>query len=294
MTKESSKGWAAIGKATKDLAQQDQLARAEADRDRGTQRGIIPLTDVKARPHGDTRRVDARHVLDLAESLSALGLLEPLVVDRRLHLLAGAHRWEAMKLLAIADPEDRAITWRTLAGIADPEARTDIELLGTMDRVRALKPLAEPVQVHVRIVEVDASAEADRALAIEVAENEKRRDYTKQEVTALAERLQKSGYRITRGKPKAGERALGPALAVIIGKSERTIRRLMGASDSDVRTRDLITDPVEVAIHKLLMAAGHFTQVTADSNNHRVTDVRPLLAKLVKQLGQPERTKSTN
>ena len=152
MTKESSKGWAAIGKATKDLAQQDQLARAEADRDRGTQRGIIPLTDVKARPHGDTRRVDARHVLDLAESLSALGLLEPLVVDRHLHLLAGAHRWEAMKLLAIANPEARAITWGTLVGIADPEARTDIELLGTMDRVRALKPLAEPVQVHVRIV----------------------------------------------------------------------------------------------------------------------------------------------
>lgn len=284
MIKESSKGWAAVGKATKDLAQQDQLARAGADRDRDTQRGAVPLTDVKARPHGDTRRVDARHVLDLAESLSALGLLEPLVVDRHLRLLAGAHRWEAMKLLAIPDPEARAIAWGTIAGIADLKSRTDAELLVAIDRVRALTPLAEPAQVPVRIVEVDATAEVDRALAIEVAENEKRRDYTKQEVTALAERLQKAGYRIARGKPKAGERALGPALAVIIGKSERTVRRLMGGSDSEIRTPDLITDPVEAAVRKLLVAAERFAQATAGSNQRRVLAARQLLGKLTKQL----------
>ena len=293
MTKESSKGWAAVVKATKDLAQQDQLARAEADRDRDTQRGIVPLTDVKARPHGDTRRVDARHVLELAESLSALGLLEPLVVDRHLHLLAGAHRWEAMKLLAISDHEVRAIAWETIAGIADLKSLTDAELLGAIDRVRALAPLAAPAQVPVRIVEVDATSEADRALAIEVAENEKRRDYTKQEVTALAGRLQKAGYRIMRGKPKVGERALGPALAVIIGKSERTVRRLMGGPDSDIRTRDLITDPVEIAIRKLLTAAEHFNQTTAGSNHRRVVAVRQVLAKLVKQMEQPEKKKRT-
>jgi len=265
MAKEPQKGWAAVGKATKALSQQDQTVRAEADRDREqTQRGFVPLADVRPRPHGDSRQVDAHHVLDLAESVAALGLLEPLVVDRRLHLLAGAHRWAAVRLLAIQDPGDRAIAWGSLAGIADLKELQDKTLSEMIDRVRTLAPIAEPALVPVRIVEFDADADADRALSIEVAENEKRRDYTKQEVTALAERLKKAGFRFARGKPKAGERALGPALAVIIGKSERTVRRLIDG-EPHIRTDDLISDtaPLEGILKRLkailtsLQAAAH-------------------------------------
>ena len=250
-TEKSPKGWAAVGKAAKDLAGQDRVVREQADLERERSKpGWMGLDAITARPHGDTRRVDPGHVLDMAESIAALGLLEPLVVDRRLHLLAGAHRWEAAKLLATADVEKRAAQWAALASIPWPCSEPTAEQLIAFDRIRALPLSPVPAQVPVRIVDIDAEAEGERAFSIEIAENEKRRDYTKLEVEALAERLSKAGYRMSRGKPKAGERALGPALAVIIGKSERTVRRLLGG-DEDIRPSDLISDPLPAALRRL-------------------------------------------
>jgi ParB family chromosome partitioning protein len=275
MAKETQKGWAAVGKATKALSQQDQTVRAEADRDREqTQRGFVPLADIRPRPHGDSRQVDAHHVLDLAESVAALGLLEPLVVDRRLHLLAGAHRWAAVRLLAIKSPEERATAWGVMAGISELKELQDKSLTEVINRIQALVPMAVPAMVPVRIVEFDAEAEEDRALSIEVAENEKRRDYTKQEVTALAERLKKAGFRFSRGKPKAGERALGPALAVIIGKSERTVRRLIDGEE-DIRTDVLITksDPLPDIINRLKKTIVALQSTATGSAKRQLTDV---------------------
>jgi ParB family chromosome partitioning protein len=241
MAKEQGKGWAAVGQATKALSQQDQTVRAEADRDREqAQHGLVPLAEVKPRPHDDTREIDAYHVLDLAESVAAVGLLEPLVVDRHHHLLAGAHRWAAVRLLAIQIPDERVIAWRNMAGIEGPEKRKDDALLAIIKRVSELPAIPGPALVPVRIMDFDAEADSRRALSIEITENEKRRDYTKREVTALAERLKVAGFKYTRGKPKKGERALAPALALIIGKSDRTIRRLIGGG-GDIRTTVLIS-----------------------------------------------------
>ena len=263
MIKGPSKGWAAVGKATKALAHQDQETRAEAERDREqSQRSTASVSEIKPRLQGDTRQVDAYHVLDLAESISALGLLEPLVVDRHLHLLAGAHRWEASRLLAITSPDERVLAWRTLAGLTEVKHQQSAELSDALDRVRLLTPLSEQAHIPVRIVDFDAESDKDRALSIEIAENEKRRDYTKREVTALAERLKVAGFRMARGKPKVGERAMGPALAVIIGKSERTVRRLLGGEVDpegvDNRSQD------EKSLRPLLTAINKFEKIIAD------------------------------
>jgi ParB family chromosome partitioning protein len=48
-----------------------------------------------------------------------------------------------------------------------------------------------------------------------------------------------AGYRNTRGKPKVGQKALTPALAIIIGKSSRTIERYLAA---DRTSKDTPTD----------------------------------------------------
>jgi ParB family chromosome partitioning protein len=285
MAKSPSKGWAAVTQATKALASQDQAARANADRDREqTPRGFIALTEVKPRPHGDTRKVDAFHVLELAESISVLGLLEPLVVDRRMQLLAGAHRWEASRLLAVEDPEARAIAWGSLAGIAELKELKDQELLEAIDRVRALAPTTAPAQVPVRVVEFDAAADADRALSIEVAENEKRRDYTKGEVTALAERLKIAGFKVSRGKPKKGERALGPALAVIIGKSERTVRRLLGGDPVDEVAKETDANPAESALKRLLASIAHLEKASGDKSSKKHRSVIEAAIRLKKQI----------
>jgi ParB family chromosome partitioning protein len=67
----------------------------------------------------------------------------------------------------------------------------------------------------------DAEAEPDLALQVEVAENEKRRDYTISEARALAERLRAAGYVDVKGRPAKGEKALRPALEVIMGCGQK-------------------------------------------------------------------------
>jgi ParB family transcriptional regulator, chromosome partitioning protein len=75
--------------------------------------------------------------------------------------------------------------------------------------------------VPVRILDFDA----DIALRVEIAENDIRRDYTSKEVKILAQRLKAAGYINSNGCPAVGEKALSPALQVILGKSIQTIQR---------------------------------------------------------------------
>jgi ParB family chromosome partitioning protein len=73
----------------------------------------------------------------------------------------------------------------------------------------------------------DAEAEPERSLQVELAENEKRVNYSRDQIERLAERLRSLNYRETRGRPKEGEKALGPALAVAIGVSARYVRKIL-------------------------------------------------------------------
>lgn len=127
---------------------------------------------------------------------TVLGLLEPLVVDNRGRLLAGGHRKAAIWLVKENSPEAYAQHFP-----------------GDM--------------VPVRMMPFDADADPERALQVEISENEKRRDYTPAEVRALAERLRAAGYVDTPGRPTKDEKILRPALEVIVGKSLRSVRRYL-------------------------------------------------------------------
>jgi ParB family chromosome partitioning protein len=159
---------------------------------------VTPLEAIKPR-EADTRPLNSAHVEALAESITALGLIEPLVVDKQGRLLAGGHRLAALLQLKEADLDTFKQHFR--AG------------------------------VPVRVMEFDAAAEPDRALEIEIAENEQRRDYTPSEVRAIAERLRQAGYKDGKGRPKAGEKALTPALQTIIGKSRRTVMSYLAGDE---------------------------------------------------------------
>lgn len=161
----------------------------------------LAIHDIRDRPLGDTRDLDAQHVAELAESISALGLIEPLVLDKNYCLLAGAHRRAAIIQLRETQPEIFVERF--------PNA-----------------------QVPVQVMPLDAAADPDLALAIEAAENEKRRDYTPTEIRAIAERLRAAGYEDLKGRPKKGQKPLMPALSVVVGKSMRTVQRhLYGESN---------------------------------------------------------------
>lgn len=197
--------------------------------------GEVPLEKISNRPHGDTRRLNLSHIDELVESIAALGLIHPLVVDQQYHLLAGGHRRAALHKLCETEP--------ALFSRIFPDHK-----------------------IPVLICHIDAELDTKRAIAIEAAENEKRKDYTPQEVRALADKLIQAGYKSTRGKPARGTKALQPALAKIIGKSKRTVQRYLDQDNSDAspkpvqaKTSDLIT-PFDV-IRSLALALYAFEEL---------------------------------
>ena len=159
------------------------------------QDSTIELEQIKERGQ-DTRPLNPKHVESLAESIAVLGLIEPLVLDNKGTLLAGGHRLSAIRLL-----KEKQI-----------------------DKYHQQFP---GNRIPVRTLPFDAEQEPELALQVEVAENEQRRDYTPNEVKAIALRLRSAGYIDLKGRPKKGQKALMPALAVVVGKHLRTVQRYL-------------------------------------------------------------------
>lgn len=188
-TDKAAAGMLAGVKAGHLQAKQDKRLAADAARARDVD--MMPLDAVLGRVGGlDTREPTPEALAAMTESVDALGLLEPLIVDRLGRLLGGKTRLIALRRLAAKDPD----RWRL---------------------------------VPVRRMDFDAEADPARALAVEVAENEQRRDYTAAEVRALADRLRGAGFKATAGRPRKGTRALLPALGAVVGKSKRTLLRIL-------------------------------------------------------------------
>ena len=232
--------------ASKGLESQDAAAKEVKAAAKGTA-GAMALGDILERPGGDTRTIHPDHAESLALSLEALGLLEPLVVDSAGHLLAGGHRLAALRLL-----EERG-KWG--------------------------KP------VPVRVMDFDARKSPEEALAVEVAENAQRRDYSPKEVKALADRLKAAGFKAARGKPKAGERALFPALADIVGKSPKQLRRYL-AEETEAGTPEPAGkgDALQVAEGRLAKAVANYLEAAKGSRAAKARRLVEALAFVVEEL----------
>lgn len=183
-----------------------------------------------------TRELRAAHVVMLAESITALGLLEPLVVDEDGHILAGAHRLAALQLLAHAMPMSRRQLFLDACGFTEEDSPKD-ELGGLADRVAQLDREAfhkryPDGRVPVHVMEIPKREADSLPLAIEVAENSIRRQYTAEEVEDLAARLKKAGYTSRDGRPRKGERTVVAALETILGRSPAQVRRLLKGGKS--------------------------------------------------------------
>lgn len=194
----------------------------------------VRVDDIGLRKHADTRPLNAKHVLDLAESIAVLDLLEPLVIDTEGNLLAGGHRLAAIQLLAIQDGKDR-VKYFSDSIAKDENSESSQAWTNLEKRVEKLcfipnRPKHFFDGVPVLVVDVrnaDASLSSRRALAIEVAENNVRRSYSATEIRDLADRLKKAGYKATPGRPKDGEVSAIAVLHAAVGKSKRTIERII-------------------------------------------------------------------
>jgi ParB family chromosome partitioning protein len=205
MSNPKKRSTAVLGQATaiaNAISAQDQAVETKLEEDR-SQRTTLPLTKISPRTE-DTRPLRSQHVNDLAESIAALGLIEPLVVDLQGRLLAGGHRLEAIKTLKTNHPN-----------LYEQHFPDDL--------------------IPVRVMPFDAEADPERSLQVELAENEKRVNYSRDQIERLAERLRSLNYREISGRPKAGEKALGPALAVAIGVSTRYVRKVLSNKYENTR-----------------------------------------------------------
>ncbi|TVR62703.1 MAG: hypothetical protein EA420_09090 [Candidatus Competibacteraceae bacterium] len=226
-------------------------------------RGMLPLSAIHPRPGGDTRSLKASHVLNLAESIAAVGLVEPPTVDQVGHLLAGAHRVAALRLLAQSDVAARAESWLELARLDKSRLTARQEI--AVERLKVLSPL-EMEEVPVMILPFNAVEDAARALAIETSENTQRRSYSKDEILTLVQRLRAAGFVEREGRPRTGEKALRPALSVVLGKSANTVRRWLGALDDGPKTcpNGQVSD-VREAEKKLLIAIKNYRKVISEN-----------------------------
>jgi ParB family transcriptional regulator, chromosome partitioning protein len=159
-----------------------------------------------------TRDINESHVVALGESIAAIGLIQPLAVDQMNRLLAGAHRLAALRWLQ-----------------GNRKARF-LELF--------------PEGIPVLRMDFNANSEADLALAIEISENEQRRDYNSSEIQRLAERLKAAGfhYNAEGGRPRTDSRPLMPTLELVVGKSARQLRRILNPENKKpiTRSHDLV------------------------------------------------------
>jgi len=196
---------------------------------------VLGVDRIRLRKDADTRPLAAKHVLDLAECIAVLGLLEPLVIDTEGHLLAGGHRLAAIQLLAFDDEKRRTSYFTARIPRGDDEEGNSKAWAALTRRVEALGlPINRPKHfvggVPVLVIDIRSSSSDGShklALAVELAENNVRRSYSAQEIRDLAERLKKAGYKASVGRPKAGETSAITVLQAAVGKSKRTIERII-------------------------------------------------------------------
>lgn len=215
---------------------------------------VVPINAIRLRRDGDARPLSAAHVVTLAESIAALGILEPVVVDLEGHLLAGGHRLAALQLLAesMVVARRHAFLNRLLvdgkadaapAGGEEPDtanpakgAPTDLADRVAMIDVEAFTASYPNGKVPVVAVDTSGKDGPGVALAVEAAENSIRRQYSRDEVAALAARLAKAGYVSRAGRPRKGEKSARPVLESLLGCSGRHLSRLLGQDDHEQRS----------------------------------------------------------
>lgn len=192
----------------------------------------VLFSKIGQRPGGDLRMVSLPFVLDtLAPSIAGVGQIHPIVVDQDYKLVAGAHRLAACTLLAM-EPQARKdwVLRQVVDGllVCDPNKA---EHYGNIAQLLEHKP---SMPVLVRVVQINS--DNDLQQAIEIAENEVRRDFTREELVRIKELLEARGYSFggQGGRPTKEqssvpkEQRLGVHLiAQSFHKSDRQVRRLL-------------------------------------------------------------------
>ena len=264
--------------ASQGLSSQDEDLQKRAQEELPTSSAReMSLREIGARPSGDTRVINPLHALELALSIEAVGLIEPLVVDRDHHLLAGGHRLTALRILSTIGRAQTLEELRASDSLATSQRERFEELSQQLPKPTKLNMRKIPV----RVFDFSAREDVERAIEVETSENTLRRDYTPKELLELYERLLSMGYEDVRGRPSSHQKPVKPALALIIGQSLRTVQRKLKAAQDSVERDDTARESAQLedAIRRLNK---RISQASAETRAH--LRARPDLARSVKLL----------
>jgi len=107
-------------------------------------------------------------------------------------------------------------------------------------------------------------------------------------VKAIAERLRTAGYVEVKGRPKKGQKALMPALAVVVGKHLRTVQRYLSDEDEDPGTGKSTT--CVVLLKQALSKLNQWQKVQPQSTTEKALAERlPELIGLMEKVLQEEK-----
>jgi hypothetical protein len=174
----------------------------------------LPLDAIRDRVT-NLRPVYEERARTLAGNIALFGIIQPIAVDLNNRLLAGDHRRRALQILReLAEWPDR--------GPALLPALDD-ETLGKA--LGAWRRFEFDVGIPIHRIRIDAIADPASAKAIELSENTLRENFTKDEIKNAYKTLVAAGYRHTVGRPKKGEKAIGPQLELLYGRGSRTITK---------------------------------------------------------------------
>lgn len=227
-------------------------------------REAVELHQIRPRAHATTRAVRPPKVVEFAESIAALGLLQPILLDARNRLLAGAHRHAALQLLAVVDAHERVELAVKMFSLDVSGKQTE----ALLDQIRGLDASAFnrwfAHGIPVLRSHVDSATDAASALAVEVAENEKRINYNRDEINGLYQRLLAAGFVDRSGRPRIGEKSAKIALQHILGRSLATVKRALDreisdrTTDSETSSNDPVLQKVEREAHRLEKAVSRW------------------------------------
>lgn len=263
----------------------DAAAKTKVEEARSIQ--IVPIANILARHQEDTRPPLPSHILSLAESIAALGILQPLALDKKNRLIAGLHRLNAIRLLAAYDRED---FFSKLGGKLSHE---DAERLSELPQLSKLpSPLCQG-EVPCCILDFDSANDTESALAAEAAENTARRAYSNEEIASIAQRLLNAGYSEREGRPRKGEKALRPTLEMILGMTSKQVRHALAKARENSAEQENLPKGQVFSSSKYLSQLGKISSKTLtgfeqldESEQEKFKEIRQTLHTLREQLRQ--------
>ena len=226
-----------IGRKGKDSSQMfDSLATDAAAPQIESKPDTIQLKDIQPRAE-DTRAINEAHAGALMESIRVLGLIEPIVTDTNGVLLAGGHRHWALNKLIVEHPDD-------------------------------FEKHFPGGEIPVRRMNFNVADDEARALAIEVGENEHRRNYSADEIRTVAERLERAGYRRIKGRQSKEDKPLMPVLSAAVGLSKRRINEILKA-DKEAQTKSERDRPLSESDKHLQKAIANLEKWNRSRRNRK-------------------------